>query len=213
MILVFAAAFLPAADLTFGVSTGINWGWLSGSDWDDLIDMYDADNMVEKGGSFGLFLDIAVSEKISIQPELNLTVTKGGLEAKDIYDDYYDVYFDEELTQSVTMLSLPVLAKYKIGAGKGKFSFLAGPVVSVVMGDVTVTDKITVEGYGSDSEDYDIEPDNSLVLGLTAGAGYEFPVGKGRLYLDFRYYHSLTSIFDDDDTKLNNMGLNLGYGF
>ncbi|MDX9802388.1 MAG: porin family protein [Spirochaetia bacterium] len=213
LLLLFIAGSVFAVEFTPGISAGLNMGWFSGDDWDDMVDYFDASNDSKMGYSFGFFLDMAFSESFSIQPELNVTGSGGGISADNLYDADYDVYYDEKVTQTAKILNMPVLFKFKVPAGSGKLSLFAGPLFGLLLGDIKLTDQVTVKGYGSDSADIDVEADNNLVFGFTLGAGFEFPMGSGKLFTDLRYSRALTSFFDDDDTKANNIGINLGYGF
>lgn len=213
LMILIASGSVSAVEFTPGVSAGLNLGWFSGDDWDDMVDYFDASNDSKIGYSLGLFLDMAFTESFSIQPELNFTVSGGGVSADNLYDADYGVYYDEELTETAKILNIPLLFKFKIPAGRNKISLFAGPLFGLLLGDIKVTDKVTVEGYGSDSADVDIEADNNFVFGFTLGGGLEFPMGNGKMFTDLRYSHTLTSFFDDDDTKANSIGINLGYGF
>jgi len=205
-----------ASDLTLGFLGGINIGWGSGDDYDDMIDYYEylfgkASSESRMGFSLGLFLDIPVSESFSIQPELQYAVAKNGASVTD-YNDYIAEGLKVETTETVNILYIPVLAKYKIPVGKGKINLFGGPMVFVILGDVKYKEEYDYNGE-TDSYTDENETDNNLGIGFSIGVGYEVPMGNGKLVTDLRFSKTLTEIMDDYDGKLNIFGINLGYGF
>ena len=202
-----------AVDLIVGATAGFNGSWYSSGDWDDYIDDYYDANKMKPGMSFSLFFDIGFSPSFSLQPELWLVNNGAKATTSNIYNSTYDVYYDDELTESAMHLTVPLLFKYKIQAGSGKINLFAGPLVSLLLGEIKEKYKISVDGGGSNSDKVDIEADNKFHYGYAAGIGYEFPLGKGLFITDLRYSQILSSYYDDFDLKVNNFTASLGYGF
>ena len=199
------------ADVTFGAFAGINTGWYSGNDWDDFVDYYEsvygnASGKARFGFTLAAFLDLGINENFSIQPELQFTTFKGGLEVTDSVGDTIETY------ETNNSLVIPVLAKIKFNTGKGKFSLFGGPELIMVIGDVQTKTRVTISGSsGTSKSDYEL--DNTTGMGFTIGAGYELPLGSSKFITDFRYSRSLFDTLDNDDTRFNSIGLNIGYGF
>jgi len=211
ILVILAAGSLSAADLTLGVYAGINLGWFSGDDWEDIIDAAEAyygEASSESRLCFSIagFLDIALSESFSLQPELQFTSGKGGAKITDSVGDTV------ELTETINTLVIPVLGKYKIPAGKGKINIFGGPALIMILGDIEYKEEYNIDGDTSTDTSTE-EPDNKAGFGFTIGAGYEVPMGNGKFITDLCFSKSLTDFFDNDDTRLNTLGLNIGYGF
>ncbi len=199
------------ADVTLGAYAGINTGWYNGSDWDDYIDYLEnkygeASNKARLGFSVAGFADFEITDNFSIQPEIKITTYKGGFEIEDNVGDTV------ELTETNTALVIPVLAKVKFNAGRGKFCLFGGPDLIMILGDVKQKTKIEISGSSSTDKDT-YEPDTSVGLGLEIGAGYESPMGNGKFITDLRYSKLLFDTVDNFKAKMDTIGINLGYGF
>ena len=215
MLLLFTSSIF-AADLTLGGYAGITMGWESGEDSRDFIDVLDngfgkASNESRMGFSLGIFLDIPISESFSIQPELQYTLAKTGYN----YTDLNDIILEDlkvETTETFNTLVIPIYAKYKILAGKGKINLFGGPMIFLILGDAEY--KAELNYYGdTESVTEDFETDKSAGFGFSIGVGYEIPMGNGKLVTDLRFSKTLTDIMDNYNGRLNILGVNIGYGF
>ncbi len=216
LIVMLCSGQIFAADLTLGVFGGINMGWGSGNDYDDMIDALEygfgkASSEARMGFSLGLFLDIPISETFSIQPELQYTVAKVGYNFTDLNDLVLED-LEVEATETYNTLLVPILAKYKILAGKGKINIFGGPMIVLLLGDVKYKEEYDYYG-DTDSFTDEFEPDKSLGLGFSVGIGYEVPMGNGKLVTDLRFSKTLTEFYDNYESGLNTFGFNIGYGF
>ena len=174
------------ADLSVGAKLGINLAWTTGDDWEDAIETVDGGNSPAIGFVGGGILEIALAEQLALQPELLFFQQK----SKFVWD-----FGDEEAeTVSTTnTFQVPLLIKGTIPAGKGRLYGVAGPALSLVLGDVE--SKTEIDG---DEETQDLEAGNSLWLSLAVGVGYEHPVGPGYIVGDIRYTRQLTSAEVED---------------
>ena len=193
------ATTLFAVDVTIGGAIGPNTSFMSGSDWDDMIEAYDGSNEFRIGFEIGAFFDIAINEFFSIQPEINFLLLRAGAGNSD---------YDVEATATIYVLEIPVLAKFNLEAGNGIFSFFFGPSFQILLGDPN----ITAEVGGTEVMNEDMSVDNSVLFAGVVGIGYAFPVGNGNLYFDLRYRRQFTTFDDDFNGKVNNIGLRIGYG-
>jgi hypothetical protein len=187
-----------AEGMMFGVKGGLNLANVSGLDeWVGV----EGDMAVKFGG--GVFLNYAVTEAFSIQPEL-LYMMAGSK-----FNFFIDVNFN------LAYFEIPLLAKYSIPM-EGAFSpnFFAGPYVGFLM-----SSKLEASGEEEDMKDYTKSTD----FGLMFGAGFDYAVGSGAITFDVRYSLGLTSISDvpedelggEDQPDLKNSGIlfMVGYGF
>ena len=211
---------LFALDVTMGGAIGINYGWNSGDDWDNMLDgrkqsllmtspTATVTDSAEIGVEVGAFWDIAVNNFFSIQPELNLVLLFVGV--KDEYEIYTPTYsfISRNLTFKATFFEIPILAKFNFGTGKVKFSVFAGPSLIIMLGDLN-SDADNYDFY--DENDYDKKIDYYLLLGCAVGAGCSIPAGSGKFILDLRYRRTLMNYRDAFDARANTVGLRIGYG-
>ena len=201
-----------ASDLIFGGCGSYSAGWFSGEDWDNFVDYYYEKNNVASGLSFGLFLDIGLSEYFSIQPEINYLLT-GGKTSETAYVSSIDENVTAELRETTHFITVPVLAKFKLNLNKqSKWTFFGGPQLSFLLGDIKEKLTLSADGYQSNTSSTSFEADNLFYLGAVAGTGYEFRLRKNVFFTDLRYTHIFTSFFDSSDTMLNNVEFKVGFG-
>ena len=210
MILISVNSF--ALDNIFGLSAGYNGAWFSGGDWDKHVDNYYDQNEMKSGMSFGLFYDIGINKYFSIQPEMNFVKSGGKTSSDNNYDSGEDVYYDDILTEKITLLTFPVYAKLKLKTGKGRITLFAGPMLTLLIG-AKEEYYIDIDGYGSGTATGNVDADNNWLFGYSAGTGYETPMGVGYLITNVRYSQILNSYLDELEIKINNFGVNVGYGF
>ena len=213
LLIMFAAAGLAfASDVTIGFTGGYNIAWFSGGDWDTLVDTYYDSNDARGGIALGVFFDFGLTDFFSLQPEIIFMSSGGRASTQGLYDSDGD-RFDDELTETISLFTFPLSAKFKIKAGRGDITLFGGPMLSLMVGDLKEKYKMTYDYYGSYSSKSEIKVDNHLLYGYQLGTGYEFPLGIGKIITNLKYSQLLNYFFDDDKTKINNFTINLGYGF
>ncbi|HLF53511.1 porin family protein [Flavobacterium sp.] len=198
----FAFGFVSAQDVKFGIKGGVNFATLTG----DV-----EDTSMKVGFNVGGLVEIKVSEKFSVQPEL-LFSTQG---AKEEYSetsgaDSYKV----ENNLNLGYLNIPIMAKYYV---VDKFSLEAGPQFGFLMSAKSdYTETQTVGGVTSTfSEEVDVKDDmNSVDFGINFGAGYDF---TENISAGVRYNLGLSDITDEqeDNFEMKNsvIALSIGYKF
>jgi hypothetical protein len=196
--MVMGAINVYANGVELGVKGGGNLGWLSGSDWDDVLNFLGGSNSVRFGITFGIFLDIPLASFISIQPEV-LFLSGGGA--------YTYPFMGTEVKGRFTAntFEIPIYLKPKIRTGSGVFYFFVGPDLWLILGDMKL--KESANGMSAEA---DIEPDNSTLFGVAGGIGYAF---SGGLLLEIKYNRTLTEVFENDNTRFNGVGFFIGYSF
>ena len=181
------------SDVKFGAKGGINFANLSGDDAGDAT-MY-------VGLNVGLFVEIPVTDKLIIQPELLYSAQGSKSEGPLVVDgSLYDV----KATLKFNYINVPVMFKYKVVE---KFSLEAGPYVGFL---TAAKVKVEVAGYGSETEDIkDIV--KSTDYGLALGMNYEF---SDVIFTNARFQGGLTQIGDSGDgDDIKNSVFQLGLGF
>ncbi len=178
LVAVFAIGAVSAQEAKFGVKAGLNL-----ANWTGDVE----ETKTKVGFNVGGFVEIKVSEKFSVQPEL-LYSAQG-------------TDFDGE-TYSFGYINIPVMAKFYVAKS---FSLEAGPQVGFLISAKAKED-------GSD-EKVDIkEGFESVDFGLNFGAGYDF---TEKFSVGVRYNLGLSNIVKDapDSFKINNSVLSLSVGY
>ncbi len=201
VVAILGVATVQAQDeVSFGVKGGVNFAKLQGDDVED------ADGRT--GFHLGAIVEIPVSEKFSVQPEV--MYSQQGLQSE----------FEDENTTSESKLKLdyinvPVLAKFYVAEG---FSIEAGPQFGFLakaeqeFQSTTTSGGVTVESEGTE----DIEDSIAgFDMGAAFGAGYELNSG---LFFQARYIIGLSNVDDSDEgglfeDDLTNSNLQLSVGF
>ena len=190
---VFAFGSANAQETKFGVKGGLNIANLSG----DI-----EDNSSKVGFHVGGFVEIKVSDKFSVQPELLFSTQ--GTKVEESGNN-----FSSKSTLNLSYLNIPVMAKYYVAEG---FSLEAGPQIgflTAAKADFTTTQSgITVSGDEDVKDSFE-----SIDFGVNFGAGYDF---TKNLSAGLRYNLGLANIAKDSgDEKISNnvLSVSLGYKF
>ena len=202
---------LFALDITFGGAIGFVGTFNNGSDWEDGLNEMNGTNSFLPGFELGAFWDIAINEYFSVQPEINYLLIRFGAKGNRDNSGYYE---DLEYSYSMSMLEIPILAKFNLPIGKGKLSLLIGPSFQILLGNIHDLENIeTNMPYSGGGSDHYIAPDSYVILGGIVAAGCQIPVSNGNLIFEFRYRRQLTTYIDNSNWKSNVFSLRVGYGF
>lgn len=184
-----------ASKTKFGAKGGINLANIVGDDAGDA-------NMFV-GFNAGFFVEIPVTDKLTIQPELLYSAQGSKSEGPLVIEgNVYDV----EATIKLNYINIPVMFKYQVA---DKFSLEAGPYVGFL---TNAKMKVEVVGYGSDTVDMK-DMVKSTDFGLGVGMNYEF---SDVVFANARYQGGLTQIGDTgegDDIKNSVFQVGLGVRF
>lgn len=180
-----------ASKVKYGAKAGINLANIVGDDAGDA-------NMFV-GFNAGMFVEIPIANKLTIQPELLYSAqgskSSGNLEG-----------YDYDATFKLNYINIPVMFKYQVA---DKFSLEAGPYVGFV---TSAKMKVEVSGFGSDTVDMK-DMVKSTDFGLGLGMNYEF---SDVVFANARYQAGLTQIGDTgegDDIKNSVFQIGLGFRF
>lgn len=185
------------SNVKFGAKGGINLANIAGDDAGDA-NMY-------VGFNAGMFVEIPVTDKLTIQPEILYSAQGSKSEGPLVIEgNVYDV----EATIKLNYINIPVMFKYQVA---NKFSLEAGPYVGFV---TSAKMKVEVSGYGSDTVDMK-DMVKSTDFGLGLGMNYEF---SDVIFANARYQAGLTQIGDSgqegaDDIKNSVFQIGLGFRF
>ncbi len=179
---VFALCFANAQEVKFGIKAGLNLSNLT-SDVDG--------NSTKVGFQGGGLVDIKVSEKFSVQPEVlySLQGTK--------YDDA-----GTDIDFTLYYLNIPVMAKYYLADG---FSLEAGPQIGFLL-------SAKAKFYGQTVDLNDVF--KPIDFGFNVGVGYDV---IDSIVIGARYGFGLYNINDDPEDysgiRNSNIAVSVGYKF
>jgi hypothetical protein len=210
-------AFIASAqDFSFGIKAGANFAAIGNSD-EPLFDPADAFDLSElnfvssSGGDnggltaiyFGVYAEIPVSEKFSIQPEL-LYSKQGGTQDGSLV--FQEANVNYESTFNLSYLTVPIMAKFYVAKG---LSLEAGPQIGFLLKsefDIEVNNALFASSTTEDVKDFTKSND----FAFNIGAGYQLNSG---LNFNLRYNIGLTDAYEDIDAKNSVFQVGVGYTF
>jgi hypothetical protein len=169
------------AQLSGGLKAGLNLANLNSSE-----EGWESDMKV--GFHVGAFAELGLSESFAIQPELLFSTQGASFEEDGVEADY-----------NLSYLTLPVLAKVKIGE---VFNIHAGPQFGLLLSS---------EAKFGDLEVDTKDENKSVDVGVAFGIGADLPVG---LTLAARYNLGLTDIAEENQGEAVKNGviqISVGY--
>ena len=200
-----------AGEISYGAKVGMTMANITQTpvEWEQ-------DKSFKGGFTCGVFLNYAITDNFSLQPELLYT-------QKGVKDNLYDGLFTVDLTASFDYIELPVLAKYTFMPQK-KFrpNIFGGPSVAF-----TMSSELEVSALLFSAEIDFSDLTHITDFGIVAGGGFDYSIGKGMIVCDARFYIGFTNVIlsgdfeidgstqtiDEDDFKNYGFSLMAGYGF
>ncbi len=199
-LILFNPVFSQNQKINFGVVTGINYSSLLNDNGDEIPTDYDG----RIGFLIGGFVNINITKKLSIQPELIFSMQGGGFSI-----DPNNIFSNGDPNSPVRLNNIE---------GKVNESMILLPII----GNIHFNDKIEMQigpqlGYGIDREiEYDTEimniqgdifklsPDSKRVeLGAILGLGYYF---SEKIKIGVRYAYGITKR-QEVNTSVFSLGL------
>ncbi|RXG15694.1 outer membrane protein with beta-barrel domain [Leeuwenhoekiella aestuarii] len=190
-ILVFGTTSLMQAqsELAFGIKGGVNFSNLTG----DRFGEFD-DDSARTSFNLGALVEIPVTEKLAIQPEVFYSGQGFDLIQRDN---------DQDTEFQLNYINVPVLAKIYLVQG---LYIEAGPQVGFLV-DSKIDGPNATVGLNEDNF-------NDIDFAGAVGVGYKF---NGGMYLNARYTQGFTDIYDgetgDNATKNGVFAASLGFIF
>ena len=174
---VFAFGAANAQEVKFGAKAALNLSNVTG----DV-----EDNSMKVGFQIGGLVEIKISDKFAVQPELVYSAqgTK--------YDG------DGNPKLNLDYLNIPVMAKFYVAEG---FSLEAGPQVGFLM-----SAKVKTDAGDADFKDFV----NSTDFGVNFGAGYDV---TENINLGVRYSLGLSNINKEGDDSIKNSNIALAFAY
>jgi hypothetical protein len=175
---------------------------------------FDSKTKSKVGFTAGVGFNLPISDKFSIQPELNFVQKGVRIESTVIKHFLIDVTYSVNNRMTINYLELPVLAKVSFGSNKN-FFLNAGPSIGIGLNgksEITTTYTYTVNtepksesstalykvkfGKKPEEDDDNIKYlDNQFDVGIQLGGGVL--IAK-KVMLDIRYTFGLTNLMDSE---------------
>ena len=174
LLFVMAGSFAAAqAQINIGVKGGLNVANVGGSDVED--------NKAKLGFHLGGLVNVPVTEKFSVQPELVFSAQ--------------GVKFDGDAKVNMNYLNIPILAKYTTQSG---FFAETGPQLGFLL-----SAKNKVDGESTNVKDYFKKTDFSWALGI----GY---LSQSNIGVNARFNFGLSKLDEDGEVKMFNRVFQIG---
>jgi opacity protein-like surface antigen len=190
-----------AQDVKYGIKGGLNVSNFSGDT--DGVDLKS-----RLGLNIGAFVEVKLSDKFSIQPEVLYSQQGAKLVITGNFNDGYNITsYKAADKENLAYINVPVMFKYY---AIEKFSIEFGPQIGFL-----VSEKAKIKAEGITIEESDTEYYKKGDFGLNFGAGYDFTES---IFVGARYNLGLTNIgttAPGNDGKNHNgvFSLSLGYKF
>jgi hypothetical protein len=187
-----------AQEVRIGAKGGVNFSSFTGDDLGDVES--------RTGFHVGGLVEIPISEKFSVQPEI-LYSSQG---AK--YDDAGNeggVDYSYNITRKLDYIQVPIIAKFYVAEG---FALEAGPQVGFLTSSKDEFEG-TLGGVTVSGDNEDLDNISSIDVSLGGGVSYRLPMG---VFFGARYNYGLTNINDGDnadDQKIHNNVLQVSAGY
>lgn len=176
-----------AGKTTFGVKAGLNVSNVSGTPeyWNEATEG-------KAGFTGGAFLNYALNDNFSLQPELLFT-------QKGFSSNLLDGIIVVDLTVSLDYFELPVLAKYAFSADK-KFrpTLFAGPSFAYCSASTLTFSSWILSG------DIDFSSvTHTTDFGIVLGGGFDYVMERGTFVFDARFTSGFTKVIVSGDFEIN----------
>lgn len=166
LLLLFVTGLQAQGSFEFGVKAGLNFASLGG----DAVYNYS----YKPGFHAGVAVDVPFSDKLSVQPEVLVSLQgSGGF----IRDDLNFLY-----------LNFPVMGKYNIW---DELHIEAGPQIGFLL-----SNNLDGNAFGDGSTVFD--ETNGFDIGLAVGAGYRL---NDNFYFQLRYSRGIINAIEDQTSK------------
>lgn len=156
------------------------------------------------GPAISLFVEAFRGDHFSFQTDISYAVKGSKSTVQSITVNHLDhdriiVNEGAMATSNFSYLSLEPMARYRIGQGSLHPYFLLGPRLDILL------------KYQSESE-YPLVEQNSIVFGLTCGAGLEFNLKRLALFTELKFLPDISPVTNQEPLLINNNMLSLTLG-
>ncbi len=205
------------AQVSLGFKAGLNYSKVSSTDFAGFSPNFKTID----GGMIGALAEVGITDQFSLQPEITYT-TKGfkikeGIDIK-LFD--FNIPLGVQAITKFKYLEIPLLAKYKFGDKAVKAYVIAGPSVGyATKGTIKTKANFIVVDIPLNTSDINLNNNNIQRFDFSGviGAGLDFTVGNGAIFIDARYVHGFSKMDNlsiaDLSVQNRSFGISLGYKF
>ena len=185
---------------SFGAKAGISL-----ADQSYLIEAidYKLETEVVVGPTFSLFMELFRGNHFSLQVDLSYFLKGSKTSTESITVDHINdvliVNKGEQSTSTFKYLSIAPMARYRMGQKLLHPYFLLGPRVDILL------------KYETDS-DYPLEEQNTVIPGLTIGAGIEYDLSNLGIFAELQFQGDIMPVTGQAPLLVNNHLLSLTFG-
>lgn len=190
LLAVLVAGSVGAIGVSFGARISAGHAFFYGADYDDDLDVLEAERDFRFGLEVGGFMELSLTGVFAVQPEI-VYVRGGGDFSGETEVGTYSV------EESFNYIGVPVLLKAGFPTRTGRVFFFAGPCAKFLVGDASAEIKEAGASIGGDYDEAFVSP---YVISGVGGVGYEIPLGLNWLFFEARTNIDFTSVFDPDET-------------
>ncbi|MDR0688846.1 MAG: PorT family protein [Spirochaetaceae bacterium] len=194
VVLVMAGGAVYSAGPFFGAKAGVGIGFHgNGKDMEDMVASIESVEGVSvdetSGVAFALspYLGYYFTDKLAVQTEVNFMFGQ-----KKIWEISFGG-FSGEITGKYTSLDVPVLLRFDFINRPALFGALAGPYLSIPLGDIEISAPAALVQPSS----LEVKPDG-VTLGVALGLYGGYPIGPGRIIGDVRFILDFNSLKGKD---------------
>ena len=152
--------------------------------------------------TFALYGNYAITDRISIQTELNVMISQGyelRASRQERGSDSFDINYSS--------LDIPLLLRFNFLRSRPMLGIMAGPHISIPIGRLEI--------YDNRNEAYidELDIDSSFTFGFTAGLFGGFPAGPGRIVGDLRLIFDFDSVQAESIDFIRRRAVAFGIGY
>jgi hypothetical protein len=183
VVLVMASAAVYAGGPFLGANLGVGIGFHGNGEYtDDIVNMAKSAGSVEEksGAAFALspYGGYYFTDKIAVQTEFNFMFGQ-----KKTWE-VSALRFSGKITGKYSSLDIPVLVKYDFITKPALFGVLAGPYLSIPLGDIELSTPAALANYLVIPNSADSD---GITAGIAVGLYGGYPIGPGRIIGDVRF--------------------------
>lgn len=173
---------VQSQELRLGAKAGVNFASIGGDETDDFDGL--------TGFHVGALVEIPISEKFAVQPELLYSSQGAKEEYSSIPFGGFGIKYENKL--KLDYINIPIMAKYYVTDG---LSIEAGPQFGILISAKAEGEATELQQGGVESFDQDVKDSfKSLDIGFGLGAAYRL---NNNIFFSARYILGIRDIAED----------------
>ncbi len=210
-----AISFTTQAQVSLGLRGGYQMADINATDG---LDALAPDFRAIDAFSIGAVLEVPLGYGFNFQPELAYTRKGFSIQESTAIDLFnIPIPVGVEAISRFDYLEAPLLMKYKFGDGRVNAYLAAGPTFGYAIDGQLITRANALVDIKLLDTDIDLDAINyeRFEVGAALGGGVSFYTPFGQLFVDARYNHGFTQVYDipvlDERARNRSFGVNVGF--